>query len=155
MRYLTGGEDGDRFTLSSKETYGIEMVTVTDFASGLDLLTVSQGSLPVGNGDLVVDGAVSVSGPGGFEASAELVIVETDVAGGLTLSKAAAAIGSANGAYAAGQTAVFMVDDGTNSWALYFQSSGSDAVVSAAELSIIGRLDGCVSTTIDDIVWSA
>lgn len=155
VRYLTGGEDGDRFTLTSKEVYGTEMVTVTDFASGLDLLAIGQGSLPVGNGDLVVDGAVAVSGPGGFEASAELVIVEKDVAGGLTLSNAAAAIGSANGAYAAGQTAVFMVDDGTNAWALYFQSSGNDAVVSAAELSIIGRLDGCASTTIDDIVWSA
>jgi len=154
VHYLTGGADGDRFTLASKETYGIDMVTVTDFASGLDLLQISQGSLPVGNGDLVVDGAAAVAGPGGFDASAELVIVQADVAGGLTLSKAAAAIGSANGAYAAGQTVVFMVDNGTDSWALYFESSGTDAAVSADELSIIGRLDGTASTGIDDIVWA-
>jgi hypothetical protein len=98
---------------------------------------------------------VAVNGPGGFAASAELVIVTADTGGGLTLDKAAAAIGSASSAYATGQTVVFMVDDGSDSWALYFQSSGADAAVSAAELSVIGRLDGCASTGVDDIVWGA
>jgi Ca2+-binding RTX toxin-like protein len=155
IRHLSGGADADRFVLTVKEILGIDTTFVSDFASGVDELQVSQASLAVGNGDLVVDGAVAVSGPGGFDASAELVIVQADVAGGLTLSKAAAAIGSANGAYAAGQSVVFMVDDGTDSWALYFQSSGNDAAVSADELSIIARLDGTASTGIDDIVWAA
>ncbi|MGM9487718.1 calcium-binding protein [Ideonella sp. YS5] len=153
--YFTGGAGSDRFTLSSKEVYGLDMVSVTDFASGLDLLTVRQGSLPVGNGDLMVDGAVAVSGPGGFDASAELVIVTANITGELTLDKAAAAIGSANGAYADGQTVVFMVDNGTQSWALYFESDGTDAAVSAPELSVLGRLTGTPSTAIDDILWGA
>jgi Ca2+-binding RTX toxin-like protein len=155
VRYMTGGEGNDRFTLSSKEVLGVNMLDITDFASGVDLLTVSQGSLPVGNGDLVVDGAVAVNGPGGFDASAELVIVTADISGGLSLDKAAAAIGNAGSAYAAGQTVVFMVDNGTDSWALYFESSGADAAVSAAELSIIGRLGGISSTGVDDIFWGA
>jgi hypothetical protein len=154
VRYLGGGADADRFVLTVREILGIDTAFIGDFSSRLDRLLVSQGSLPVGNGDLAVDGAVSVSGPGGFDAGAELVIVTADLAD-LSLTEAAAAIGSANQAYAVGQTAVFMVDDGSNSWALYFQSSGADATVSAAELSVIGRLDGTASTAIDDIVWTA
>ena len=72
---------------------------------------------------------------------------------GPTLDAAAAVIGSANQAYAPGQTVVFMVDNGSDSWALYFQSSDTDATVSAAELSIVARLTGTTSTAADDIIW--
>ena len=122
---------------------------------GEDTLAVSQSHLAVGNGDQQVDGAVTVPGPGGFDASAELVIVAADIFGDLTLDKAAAAIGGANQSYEAGQTVLFMVDNGTDSWALYFTSAGQDAAVSAAELSIVGRLNGAASTGAEDIVWSA
>ena len=153
VSFMRGDGGSDRFVLAARESYGINMVTISDFTSGLDLLTVDQGSLPVGDGDLVVDGAVAVNGPGGFAAGAELVVVTANIAGDLTLDKAAAAIGSASSAYAAGQTVVFMVDNGTDSCALYFESSGADAAVSAAELSVIGRLNGTASTGLDDIVW--
>ena len=153
--HLLGGAGSDTFVLTGQEVPDQDVLWVDDFASGVDRLAVSQSSLVVGNGDLVVNGAVTVSGPGGFKASAELVIVTTDLAGGALLDQAAAAIGHANQAYALGQTAVFMVDDGSNSYALYFQSSGNDATVSADELSVIGRLAGAPSTGLGDIVWSA
>lgn len=53
----------------------------------------------------------------------------------------------------AGQTAAFVVDNGVDSWLLYFESSGSDALVSAAELSIAGRLRHGVDVQVGDIAW--
>jgi hypothetical protein len=152
---MRGGDGADLFLLQEKEVYNSDrMVFVRDFVSGTDHLGVTQATLKVGNGDLVVDGAVVVNGPRGFDRSAELVVVTADIEGILTPAKAAAAIGSANQAYKAGQTVVFMVDNGVDSWALYFQSSGHDAVVSADELSVIGRLYGTPSTGVDDIIWT-
>jgi len=153
MAALTGGEGLDLFVLSAKQVLYTDQVWTTDFASGTDHLGISQATLAVGNGDLVVGGAVTVDGPGGFEASAELVIVAADIFGDVTLESAAAAIGSANQAYAAGQTVLFMVDDGVNSTALYFTSSGNDAQVTADELSIVGTLVTTASTAAEDIVW--
>ena len=151
---LYGGADSDRFLLHAKEVEGEDMLWINDFASGVDHLAVSQSALPVGNGDLVVDGAVMVDGPGGFGAGSELVIVTANIDGYLTIDKAAAAIGSADQAYAAGQSVVFMVDNGADSLALYFQSSGVDAMVSAAELSILGHLGGAPATGLDDVIWA-
>jgi Ca2+-binding RTX toxin-like protein len=153
--HLLGAAGSDTFVLTGKEALDLDMLWVDDFAAGVDRLAVSQSSLAVGDGDLVVDGAVSVAGPGGFKASAELIIVTGDISGGVLLDQAAAAIGQANQAYAVGQTAVFMVDDGASSYALYFQSSGADATVSADELSVIGRLAGSPSTGLGDVIWSA
>lgn len=152
---LTGGGGDDLFLVRAREVLGDSMFFFTDFASGADQLGVSQSALAVGNGDLNVDGAVTTHSPGGFDASAELVIVAADIFGDLTLDKAAAAIGSANQSYAAGQTVVFMVDNGVDSWALYFQSNGTDAQVSAGELSLLAHLNGTASTAVADIVWTA
>ncbi|WP_374569048.1 calcium-binding protein [Ideonella sp.] len=151
---LTGGDGDDTFVLQGRESEWQNMVFVADFLGGDDTLAVSQSHLAVGNGDQQVDGAVTVTGPGGFDAGAELVIVAADIFGDLSLDKAAAAIGSANQSYEAGQTVLFMVDNGTDSWALYFTSSGADASVSAAELSVVGRLSGAATTSAEDIVWS-
>jgi Ca2+-binding RTX toxin-like protein len=151
---LIGHAGSDTFVLTGKED-DQNLLWIQDFTSGVDKLAVSQSSLAVGNGDLVVDGAVAIPGPGGFDASAELVIVTQDLADGTLLEQAAAAIGSANQAYTAGQTAVFVVDDGTNSFALYFESSGADATVSADELSVIAQLVTTPSVGLGDIVWRA
>lgn len=151
---LIGNVGSDTFVLTGRGS-DPGFLQVADFESGFDRLAVSQSTLPVGNGDLVVDNAVAIAGPGGFDAGAELVIVTSDLAGGALLDQAAAAIGSANQAYAAGQTAVFMVDDGSSSYALYFQSSGADATVSADELSVMATLAGTPSTGPGDVGWSA
>ena len=152
---MTGGTGDDTFVLSAKEILNRDMIYTADFETGHDHLGVSQSTLTVGDGDLQVEGAVTTNGPGGFDTSAELVIVAADIFGDLTLDKAAAAIGSADHNYAKGQSVVFMVDNGVDSWALYFTSSGTDAVVSASELSVIGRLTGTASTGAEDVVWGA
>lgn len=153
LDYLAGGKGSDTFVLTAQEVLYERMVFVSDFTSGVDKLNVSQAGLPVGNGDLQVDEATTINGPGGFDSSAELVIVAADIFGDLSLDVAAAAIGSANQAYSAGQSAVFAVDNGHDSWLLYFQSSGTDAVVSAAELSIVGRLNGGAGVQVGDVAW--
>jgi Ca2+-binding RTX toxin-like protein len=155
MAALTGGDGSDLFVLSAKQVLHTDEVWTTDFTSGADHLGISQATLAVGNGDLYADGAVTVEGPGGFENSAELVIVAADIFGDITLENAAAAIGSANESYEAGQTVLFVVDNGTNSEVLYFTSSGKDAEVSASELTVVGTLLNTASTSAEDIVWTA
>jgi Ca2+-binding RTX toxin-like protein len=155
MAALTGGDGLDLFVLSAKQVLGTDQVWTTDFSSGTDHLGISQATLAVGNGDLVVDNAVTVDGPGGFDSNAELVVLAADIFGDVTAESAAAAIGSANQAYEAGQTVLFMVDNGVNSTALYFTSSGNDAAVTADELSIVGTLVNTTSTAAEDIVWTS
>lgn len=150
---LEGGEGEDTFVLLAREILPSDATWVMDFEAGLDTLSVSQAALPVGNGDLVVDGATTITGPGGFDASAELVLLAADVVGPLTLDSIAAAFGEANQAYAAGQSAVFVAGNGSETWVLRFESAGNDAIISAAELSIIGHLAGGVKPPAEDIGW--
>lgn len=154
-----GREGHDVFECSAVVATGQGAVEVLDFEHLIDQFAVSQSTLAVGDGDLVVDGATVAAGtstgtgPGGFDASAELVIVAADVVGDLTPEAAAAAIGSANSAFAGGQTAVFVLDNGVDSAAFYFQSSGNDALVSSNELSLLVTLTGSVNLSVEDVVW--
>jgi hypothetical protein len=118
----------------------------TDFISyvmsGRDKIAIAQSAYSVGDGDTLVEGATTIGGPGGFAASAELVVNTQDIAGPITAEKAAAVMGSATGAYAVGQTAIFVVgnngDGHGGKTAVYgFESDGTDAVVSAAELTLL------------------
>lgn len=145
---LTGGAGVDQFRFNS--TNGTDLVT--DFVSGTDQLVFRQSALPVGNGDLNIDGGVMLAGPGGFATSAELVIVTTNIAA-LTAAGAAAGIGSAMSAYAIGQTALFVVDDGTSTGLFRFTSAAADAGVSAAELVLLATLQGTATTAIGDYLF--
>lgn len=150
----TGGAGTDTFILAAKEVLWQDSVTVTDFAAGVDHLAISEAHLPIGNGDQVVDGAVTIAGPGGFDASSELVIVAQDVIGALTLEAVAAAIGDANQDYSDGQGAVFVVGNGSESWVVYFESGGQDAHVSAGELSVLAHLVNGARPQVDDVGWT-
>lgn len=150
---LEGGEGEDTFVLRAREILPGEVTWIEDFEAGFDTLRVSQATLPVGNGDLVVDGATTITSPGGFDASAELVILAADVLEPLTLDSIAAAFGEANQAYATGQSAVFVAGNGSETWVLRFESSGNDGAISAAELSIVGHLAGGVKPAAEDIAW--
>ena len=148
---LTGNGGSDRFVLSSK----LGSDTITDFGSGNDKLVIDQSDLRVGDGDTTVDGVVVKSGSGGFANTAELVIVTGNIAGSITESSAATRIGSATGAYASGQTALFMVDNGSSSELYLFTSSGANATVSAAELTLLATLSGTASTVAADYLFLA
>ena len=147
---MTGGAGADQFRFNS--TIGADLVS--DFALGIDQLAFRQSSLGIGDGDLLVEGATILTGPGGFATTAELVIVTTNIAA-LTAANAAAAIGSATAAYALGQTALFAVDTGTSTGLFRFTSSGTDAAVGAAELVLVATLQGAAATAIGDYLFVA
>ncbi|SDG35454.1 MULTISPECIES: hypothetical protein [unclassified Duganella] len=142
---LNGGADADTFVLASAT--GVD--TIADFVSGTDKISISQTVLAIGNGDQVLDGAVLRSAAGGFAASAELVLF-TQNASGATAAAAAAVIGSASSAFTLGQQSLFVVDNGSNSYLYLFKSSGTDALVSAAELTQLAILTGVPATAISD-----
>jgi Ca2+-binding RTX toxin-like protein len=148
---LGGGAGADAVVFSS----GVGADVVTDFVSGTDTLRFGQAGIRIGDGDTLVEGAVTVVGPGGFGPVAELVVVTANIAGGVTAASAAAAIGSASGAYAAGQTALFAVDNGSASGLFVFASAGADAEVSAAELSPLATLTGTAATAATDYLFVA
>ncbi|OYU35089.1 hypothetical protein [Novosphingobium sp. PASSN1] len=142
---LTGGTGNDRFTFDSLA--GSDRIS--DFASGVDKIVVGVPQHAIGDGDLLIEGAVIRAAPGGFAANAELVIFSKNAAG-LSLSDAAATIGSANSAIATGQERLFVVDNGSSSALFLFHSSDGNAAVSATELTLLATLTGAASTALGD-----
>ncbi len=148
---LTGGAGMDSFVFNSK--LGADIIT--DFVSGTDKLCLSQAGLRVGDGDTLVENAVAVEGPGGFAANAELVIVTRNIADFIGPAVAAAVIGSASTAYAAGATSLFAVRNGTETAIYLFTSAGADALVSATELTLLGMASGTTATGPADYLFVA
>lgn len=146
---LTGGGGADTFSLNS--LVGSDLIT--DFVSGTDDLLFSQAGIRIGDGDSLVESAVSRAAPGGFSTAAELVVMTQNIAGAITTASAAAAIGSATGNYTVGQTRLFVVDNGTDSQVYLFTAANADAVVGASELSLLATLSGTASITVGDILF--
>lgn len=147
---LTGGIGTDFFvfnSLSGNDTF-------TDFLSGTDKMRISQAALKIGDGDLAIEGGLIRAAPGGFSTGAELVIFSTNLAG-LGASAAAAAIGAATTAYAAGAQRLFAVDNGVSSAVYLFKSAANDAAVSASELTLLGTLNGTAATALADYAFVA
>lgn len=111
---------------------------------------LDSACLPVGNGDGVLDGALSQGTPSGFSTSAELVVFTTNSQAGLGTGAAASLIGSASSNYELGDTRVFVIDNGRDSAVYYFQSANTNATVSASELTLLATLTGTASTTTAD-----
>jgi Ca2+-binding RTX toxin-like protein len=146
---LTGLAGADTFVFNSTAAAD----TVSDFASGLDKLRISQAGIAVGNGNTTIDNAATIAGPGGFATAAELVIVTGNIAGAINTTSAAAAIGSATSAYAIGQKVLFAVDNGTNSALYLFTAADANAAVGAAELTLLATLTNSASTTTGDYLF--
>ena len=147
---LTGGLGADAFLFNS--TVGSDLVT--DFASGTDKMRFSQAPLRIGDGDLLVEGALLRGAPGGFTTAAELVIFTANAAA-LDATAAAAQIGSASGAYAIGATRLFAIDNGTSSAVFRFTAADANATVSASELALVATLQGTAATALADYVFVA
>ncbi|GGY37998.1 beta strand repeat-containing protein [Pseudoduganella albidiflava] len=148
---LSGGAGADAFVFND----GGSLDTVTDFVTRSDKLRIAQGGIRIGDGDRSVEGAVVSAAPGGFKASAELVILTADIDGEITAGKAAAQIGAAASAYREGATALFVVDNGIDSAVFLFRSTGGDAEVSAPELTGIAALVGTPGLAASDCVFVA
>lgn len=147
---LTGGGGTDVFVLNSK----VGSDTIIDFVSGTDDLRISQSALKIGDGDQLVEGALTRSAPGGFSPDAELVIFSANLAS-LSATAAAAAIGKATAAYTVDDQALFAVDNGTNSQLYLFTAADANAQVSAGELTLLGTLNGTASTAVGDYLFGA
>lgn len=105
-----------------------------------DRLAVSQSSLKIGDGDLLVENAVSNAA---FSASNELVFKSANVLSDLTVaSEAAQVIGNAASAYAVGNSALFVLDNGRESTIYRFLAADADSAVEANELQLLGVVDG-------------
>jgi Ca2+-binding RTX toxin-like protein len=142
---LAGGAGADIFVLNSL----VGSDTITDFVSGTDHLNLGLAALAIGNGDMVLDGAVTRAAAGGFAADAELVLFTQRMASAST-ANAATVIGSATSGYAVGDTALFAVSTSTATTLYRFTSSGTDAVISAAELTQLVVLTGTPTTELAD-----
>lgn len=146
---VTGGAGADIFVLSN--TSGSDLIT--DFVTGIDDLRISQAGVRVGDGDTVVEGAVSIGGPGGFSSAAEFVVVTGNIAGSITTASAAAAIGSASSAYAVGATRLFAVDNGSSSALYLFTAADANSVVSAGELTLLASLQSAPGLGTGDLIF--
>ena len=125
------------------------------FSSGPVTANLGAGTASDGDGGGLWEPAATVAGHGGFAASAELVIVTTNIAGAITTASAAAAIGSAASAYTAGAMRLFAVDNGSASALFLFTSAGADAAVSDAELTRLAGLTDTAATATTDYVFMA
>lgn len=162
---LLGGAGNDVFVLDHAapiNNYGngslkIVSDTIRDFVSGTDKLKLVadnvNGDFVIGDGDLTLEGAVSISSPGGFSTSAELVICTTNISKTIDTTKAAKVIGSATSNYSTGDTALFVVDNGGSSVVYYFESLDGDAFVESHELTLVVTLGGTASTTVNDYLF--
>lgn len=115
-----------------------------------------------GDGDALLENvAMKVASGGTFAKTAEMVIVQADLSmdfsyswGGswnpIYASEVVTAIGQADAAFAIGDKRLFVVDDGISSALFQFTSADADATVSAAELKLIGVVDGQASLTSSD-----
>jgi Ca2+-binding RTX toxin-like protein len=148
---FTGSAGADRFQFDSLLAADV----VTDFAHGVDRLQFDQSSLSIGDADLVIDGATTISAPGGHTATAELVIASTALSGSITASAVAGAIGPATSAYAVGQTALFVVHNATDSAVYLFTSAGHDASVSTTELVRLAWLSHQTALSASDVGFIA
>lgn len=81
------------------------------------------------------------------------MIFTNNISGSLTTTSAAGLIKQASAAYTTGQHALFAVDNGTDSQLYYFTSSGTDAIVSASELTLLATLSGTGGTALSDYVF--
>ncbi|GGC20365.1 hypothetical protein GM672_19835 [Massilia buxea] len=136
---LTGGIGADHFRLDMAS-----LDTIADFVSGTDIVELDVGALKLGDG-----GAGQADAPGGFSADAALVLFTAN-ASALNAKSAALVIGTAAGNYLQGQQALFVVDNGASTAVFRFDSSGTDGLVSAAELTQVALLTGVKATTLAD-----
>ena len=148
---MTGGGGADTFAFTSPLASDL----ILDFTTGTDKISIGQTAIRVGDGDTSVEGAVIISGPNGFATSAELVMVTDDIGGNIDVSSALAAIGHANGAYNAGDTRLFVVDNGVDSAVYLFKSTNADATITANELTLVTMLDYAAYTVTADYVFGA
>jgi len=154
---LSGGSGNDAFVFSTR---GGGFVRVLDFQGGDDHLRFKDGfpGLHIGDGDHRIDhafrGSIAAFQHLADPIQAELVIFTGSLDGTLTTALVAESIHSAGAAYDTGDTRLFAVNNGNHTRLFLFESDGADALISAAELTLIGVLDGAAQTRLADYAFA-
>lgn len=143
---LTGGAGSDTFVIAN--VTGSD--TITDFVAGVDHLSLDLTALGLHSYNLRTG---TYDAPGGFDQGNQLSLFTVRMATAST-ANAAAIIGSADMAYAVGDTALFVVSTTKDTTLYRFVSSGADSKVSAAELTALVTLTGTPTTTVDDCLFA-
>lgn len=145
---LTGGAGGDNFIFNSAGSAD----RVTDFVSGTDKIYLSQAAFRIGDGDTVIDGASTIAGPNNVPVTSELVIF-TNNAASLSTQDVAAATNNGVLTFAAGGSALFVIDDGTSTGIYRFLSSSGNSTISAGELTLVATLQNTADTVLSDYLF--
>jgi len=146
---LRGGADADTFVLLGDGTT-TAADWVLDFETGSDTLEI-QGT--IGDGDNVLEAAVSVGAGVSFSAASELVIFTDNIYRDISIDEVLAVVNSAGGAtegYALDQTALFVVDNGASSEVFLFKSADTNNLIDSTELTLLATLDGTGHTVVTD-----
>ncbi|WP_085317240.1 calcium-binding protein [Derxia lacustris] len=151
---LYGGAGADRFQMpASSYAYSDR---IADFASSVDHIAIESTGwfYSVGNADATIDNASVATTTGGFSKAAELVIFTNDFAGSaepyVSNGAVASAIGSADAAYAVGDSRIFVIDNGSDTTVWAFHARDADANVEANELDLLALLTGVTDTALGD-----
>ncbi len=144
---IVGGSGTNIVQLDS--TSGADLVT--GFVSGTDDVRVSMGTATrIGDGDTLVEGAVTRSAANLFSSAAELVVFTNNIVGSITAAAAALKIGSATAAYTIGAQRLFVVDSGSSTAVFRFVAADADAAVEMNKLTPLATPSGTASTTTGD-----
>lgn len=148
---VSGGARPDTFVLNSLSGSDI----ISEFASGSDKVKVSQGGIRVGDGDSIIGGAVTKAGPGGFAATAELVVISANISSSITASSAAAKIGSVSASCSVAHASLCVVDNVVDSAVYLFKALDGDAAVEASELTLLSTMTLSGTLTTADFIFGA
>ncbi len=155
---LTGGSGLDLFVMDhllidTKTVYD----TFTDFVAADDQVAIDMSAFTasatarIGDGDTVVEGALTRGAAGGWGTANELVVFTSNTANLTDAASAIATIGAATANIATDSRKIFVLDDGTSSAVWMFESDDGNNTVLASELTLLAVLNSAVTTTADYI----
>lgn len=132
---LIGGGGQDCFVLCHPD--GTD--TLVDYVPGYDRICIDQTHLPLGDQDEIIEQAIVVRGLQSFSPKAEFVRFATELHGRFDTESAAALIRSADQFFTLGHTALFLLENDTETTGIfYFKASDTDNRVAEHELKLIG-----------------
>jgi Ca2+-binding RTX toxin-like protein len=166
---IANGKDCFRFqttaVFASQSTVNGDIFNAGHFIRDFTLLEdkIQFAASMTGDGDVLLENVAMKAASGGtFAKVAEMIIVQADLtssfssfSGGdywtaINASEVVAVIGQANAAFTIGDKRLFVVDDGIGSALFQFVSADANATISAAELKLIGVVNGQASLTSSD-----
>jgi Ca2+-binding RTX toxin-like protein len=146
---LNGGLGDDFFIFNSL----VGMDTVQDFGTGADKLSIDMSDIAIGNANTTIDNGVTISGAALWNGDNEIVVV-TDDLNSLSAADVASYMSAASDGSTAGDTVIFVVNDGTDS-AIYRYTSTGGSTVSTSDLHQLALIEGTDALALGDFAFIA